>query len=62
MVDKANTVNARINNKKIFDKKPGKKLRKALKEANDIICGKVQTKTYNNVKELFKDLNSDLKE
>lgn len=29
------------------------------KEADDIVSGKVQTKTYNNVEELFKDLDRD---
>ncbi len=40
--------------------KPSRKLRKALKEADDIISGKKKTKVYHNVDEMFKDiLNED---
>lgn len=42
----------------IKEKKPSRKLIKALKEADKIISGKKQTKTYHNVDELFEDLDN----
>ena len=37
--------------------KPNRSLKRAMKEADDIISGKKKTKTYNNALELFKDLS-----
>ena len=40
--------------------KPTRQLKKALKEAEDIISGKKKTKSYHNVDEMFNDiLNED---
>ncbi len=36
--------------------KPSRKLRKALKEADDIISGKKKAKVYHDVDEMFKDI------
>ncbi len=43
----------------ISEPKPSRKLNKALAEADKMISDKIKTKTYNNVEELFKDLNKD---
>jgi DNA-damage-inducible protein J len=39
--------------------KPSRELRKALKEGEDILSGKIQTKSYDNVDDLFKDLDNE---
>lgn len=39
--------------------KPSRELRKALKEGEDILNGKVKTKGYDNVEDLFKDLDNE---
>ena len=39
--------------------KPSEEMIQALKEANDIINGKVKEKGYRDVDELFKDLDSE---
>ena len=39
--------------------KPSKELLEALKESEDIINGKIKSKGYTNIDELFKDLDSD---
>lgn len=41
----------------ITDKKPTKKLQKALQEADAIASGKKETKNYTNFEELLKDLD-----
>ncbi len=41
----------------ITDKKPTKKLQKALQEADAIASGKKETKSYTNFEELLKDLD-----
>ncbi len=41
------------NNKKL---KPSKELLEALKEANDIRNGKIKTKCYRNVSQMFEDI------
>lgn len=63
MENLSNEVNENVNNIKkdenaLNDKKnrPSKELIEALKEANDIISGKVNSKTYHNVDEMFKDI------
>ena len=43
----------------IISPKPSRKLKKALKEADKIATGKVKSKGYDNVDELFKDLDND---
>lgn len=43
----------------LISPKPSRKLRKALKEADDIISGKKKVKAYHNIDELFKDLDLD---
>ena len=40
----------------ITNPKPTRKLKKALKEANDILDGKVETKSYHNMYEMIEDL------
>ena len=40
-------------------KKPTNKLKRALKEADDIMSGKVKTKTYNTAEEMMKDILGD---
>ena len=40
----------------IRNPKPSKELKKALREADDIISGKVKSKGYHNVEEMFKDI------
>lgn len=45
---------------KVKNPKPSKELKKALKEAQDIIDGKIETKGYHNVQQMFEDiLNED---
>lgn len=45
---------------KVKNPKPSKELKKALKEAQDIIDGKIETKGYHNVQQRFEDiLNED---
>lgn len=39
--------------------KPTKELEETLKESNDILKGKTATKSYNNIKDLIKDLKND---
>ena len=39
--------------------KPTQKLEEALKESNDIIKRKTNTKSYNNIEDLIKDLEND---
>ncbi len=39
--------------------KPSRELRKTLKEGEDILSGKIQTKSYDNVDDLFKDLDNE---
>ena len=43
----------------IKNPKPSRKLIKALKEAEGIASGKIKTKSYHNVDDLFKDLDND---
>lgn len=43
----------------LISPKPSRKLRKALKEADDIVSGKKKVKSYHNIDDLFKDLDSD---
>ncbi len=44
----------------IVNPKPSKELLEALKEGEDILSGKVKTKGYHNIKEMFEDiLNED---
>lgn len=43
----------------VTNPKPSKEMQKALQEADDIMSGKVSAKTYNNVEELFEDLDND---
>ncbi len=40
----------------VLSPKPSRKLRKALKEADEIASGKRKTKTYHNVDEMFNDI------
>lgn len=40
----------------VLSPKPSRKLRKALKEADEIVSGKRKTKTYHNVDEMFNDI------
>ncbi len=42
--------------------KPSKELLEALQEGEDIMNGKIQTKTYHNVKEMFEELDKDFSE
>lgn len=39
---------------------PTEELKEALREGQDILDGKLKTKTYHNVKELIEDLNNDI--
>lgn len=39
--------------------KPTRELKKALKEAEDIVSGKIKAKAYHSVEELFEDLDLD---
>ena len=39
--------------------KPTKELEEALKESNNILEGRTTTKSYNNIKDLMKDLKND---
>lgn len=41
----------------IKERRPSRKLKRALKEADQIISGKKKSKTYSSVEELFEDLN-----
>lgn len=43
----------------IRNPKPSKEMIKALQEVQDIIDGKIESKGYKNMDELFKDLDSD---
>ena len=43
----------------MIDNKPSRKTKKALKEVNDIKCGKKQAKKYNDINELMKSLNDE---
>lgn len=43
----------------IRNPKPSKEMIKALQEVQDIIDGKIESKGYKNIDELFKDLDSD---
>ena len=44
----------------ITNSKPGKELIAALQEGEDIINGKIKTKSYHSVKELIEDLENDI--
>lgn len=44
----------------IKNPKPSKETIEALKEANDIISGKVKSKGYHNIKKLFEDLDNEI--
>lgn len=43
----------------LLSPKPSRRLRKALKEADDIIFGKKKVKTYHNMEELLEALDAD---
>ncbi|MBQ9104361.1 MAG: hypothetical protein IJY57_04700 [Clostridia bacterium] len=43
----------------MIENKPKRKTKKALKEVNDIMCGKKQAKKYNDINELMKSLNDE---
>lgn len=43
----------------IKNHKPNRKLRKALKEADTIVSGKIKRESYKNTEELFKALDSE---
>lgn len=43
----------------VSEPRPSRKLKKALKEADNIMNGKIKTKTYNSTEELFEDLEND---
>lgn len=45
----------------VVNPKPTKELLKAIKEGEDILSGKVKAKSYNNVYEMFKELDEDIK-
>lgn len=51
--DKIKKIIKKDNNKKL---KPSKELLEALKEANDIRNGKIKTKGYRNVSQMFEDI------
>jgi DNA-damage-inducible protein J len=40
--------------------KPNRKLRKALKEAQNIESGKIKSKRYNNFSEVLRDIDNDI--
>ena len=40
--------------------KPNKEVREALKEADDIMSGKIPSKGYHNVREMFSDLDKEI--
>lgn len=42
----------------VVNPKPSRKLKKAIKEGEDILSGKVKAKSYNNMYEMLKDLKS----
>lgn len=42
----------------VREPKPTRQLKRAIKEADKIAAGKKKTKSYNNIEELFKDLNA----
>lgn len=44
----------------VTNKKPTKELLEALKEGEDILNGKIKTKSYKSVQELIEDLESDI--
>ena len=44
----------------VVNPKPSRKLKKALKEGEDILNGKIKAKKYSSVKELIGDLENDL--
>ena len=44
----------------VVNPKPSRELKKALKEADKILSGKKKAKAYNNVYELFKDLDEEI--
>lgn len=44
----------------ITNPEPSNELLEVLQEKEDILSGKIQTKGYHSVKELFRDLESDI--
>ena len=55
-MDKEVIVEVDVNLENKSDFKPSKNLKKALKEAEDISSGKVTSKGYHNVHEMFEDI------
>ncbi len=44
----------------VTNPKPNKELIEALKEGEDILNGKIPSKSYNNVSEMFKELDKEI--
>lgn len=44
----------------VVNPKPRKKLIEAIKEGEDILNGKIESKSYNNIYEMFKELDTDI--
>ena len=43
----------------VKNSRPSRKLKKALKEGEDILSGKIKTKSYDSVDDLLKDLDNE---